>query len=969
MRTDPFLRQVAADLLSRFGDDLKDVGVVLTNKRPIVFLRKHLAELVGKPLWSPSFFTVQEFLRQSATVPEASPLAQFFILHRLHNTLLREEGRPEETPDEFYPLAEIILSDFAQLDYDLVAPEEVYAELRDIALLQQRFPHLSVDQQRFMRQFWESFSLGKQTAIQQKFLQLWGRLPTLYQRFKAELALQKLTTTAGIYRALAEGRADNPGFIDAYKQVAFVGFNALNQCEVKLFTQWQETQRARFYFDADNYYLDDDLQEAGLFLRKNILQYGLKNTLGEFPVTLASKTNRIELISTSGKVAQAKLLSKLLADRPAERGTPTNTAIILADESLLVPVLQSLPDGFDFNVTMGYPLTQSTLFGFIDGWLSVQQQLAANQGRYVHHLDVEAILSHPLSGILPEERDVLQQTINANEWLEVPVAELLLKSGSYPYFFVPRSGGEGLLQALHILLDGVLDYRQNSHSLRHIEAVLILAVKKALNLLQDGLMHYPELSMPFLCALIRKALKGISAPIEGEPLKGVQIMGLLESRCLDFEEVYIIGANEGKLPNITAAPTFIPDSIRRVHGLPVLENQDALSAYLFYRLLQHPQHISVVYNTVVDDSNNGEVSRFVRQLAFESRFTFQYRSQQQPIKTIPASPSLTLSKTGAVWHKLSRYLDDTNPDCPKLSASALTTYLQSPLLFFLKYIAGIKEPPKLTEEFEMNRLGSVVHQVMQDVYEQLKMNDDMITAQRIRQKISLLPQICLQALSKELYGEANRIRMPNSMQRILLKVAEEYAAVFLHYDAAQIAPLRIVELENERDYSVAFPIAVQGEPQTVKLYGIIDRVDEVNGKMRIVDYKTGRDEVKFNGLDALFAPASAKSNKAMIQTLFYTYVYEQVTGSRGVEPNLYIARKLRTEGTLFYTSGRGSRLVAEGAALEDIKSQFVTFLRQTLEELFNPDVPFRHNPDAVLYPNDPYREFLNQLQPLSDDET
>lgn len=963
----PFLRQVAADLLSRFGDDLKDVAVVLTNKRPIVFLRKHLADLSGKPLWSPSFFTIQEFLRQSASLPEASPLTQFFVLHGLHNGLLREEGRPEESPDEFYPLAETILSDFAQLDYDLVQPEEVYAELRDIALLQQRFPHLSAEQQRFMRQFWESFSVGKQTAIQQKFLQLWGRLPRLYQRFKEELARQRLATTAGIYRDLVEGRAAKPNFLAAYKQAAFVGFNALNRCEASLFTRWQDAGKALFYFDADSYYLDDELQEAGLFLRKNIRQYGLRNALGDFPAVLGAKTDRIELLATAGKVAQAKLLPNLLADRAADREAPTSTAVILADESLLIPVLQSLPDGLDFNVTMGYPLMQSTLFGYIDGWLAVQQQLAANQGRFVHHLDVEAMLTHPLSGISLEERMALQEQITANEWLEVPAAELRLKSGSYPAFFVLHSSNEAALQALHVLLDGVLHHRQRTDTLRHMEAVLILAVKKALNLLQEGLANHPELPMPFLCALIRKALQGVSAPIEGEPLKGIQIMGLLESRCLDFDEVYVVGANEGTLPNITAAPTFIPDSIRRAHGLPVLENQDALSAYLFYRLLHHPRRITVVYNAVVDDSNSGEVSRFVRQLAFESRFAFTHRSQQQPIKTISAPPSLNLPKTGAAWHKLSRYLDDTNPDRPKLSASALTTYLQSPLLFFLKYVAGIKEPPRVTEEFELNRLGSVVHRAMEDAYTQLKAENDPITAQGIRQQIKALPRTCLQALSKELYGEAGRIQTPNSMQRILLKVAEEYAAVFLHYDATHVAPLRIVELENERDYSFAFPITVQGQPRTVRLYGIIDRVDEVNGKTRIVDYKTGRDEVKYNGLDTLFAPASAKSNKAMIQTLFYTYVYEQVTGKRGVEPNLYIARRLRKEGPLFYMSGRGGRYLAEGAALEDIKAQFEVFLRQTLEELFNPDIPFRHNPDAVHYPNDPYREFIGMPQGIDEE--
>ncbi|MEC3881850.1 PD-(D/E)XK nuclease family protein [Parapedobacter sp. 10938] len=965
MSAAPFLRQVAADLLSRFGDDLKDVAVVLTNKRPAVFLRKHLADLAGKPLWSPAFFTVQEFFAQSATLPQGNVLAQFFILHRLHNGLLRDEGLPEETPDAFYSLAETILSDFAQLDYDLVDPGEVYAELRDIALLQQRFPHLSAEQQRFMRQFWESFSVGKQTAIQQKFLQLWGRLPRLYRQFKAELAQQGLTTSATTYRDLAEGHAANPQFIEAYKQVVFVGFNALSRCEIKLFTQWQEAGKALFYFDGDQYYTNDDLQEAGLFLRRNIGQHGLKNALGDFPSVLATKTSRLDVVAASGAVAQAKMLSAWLPTAAAGMASPTRTAIILADERLLIPLLQSLPEGADFNVTVGYPLVQSTLFGYIDLWLRIQQYYATHGAGAAHHLDVAAVLAHPLCGVAAAERRSIQQLINENQWLDVPAQALPLSSGSYPAFFTERKNSGALLQALHGLLEGVLEQRQRDKALQHIEAALLLATKKTLNLLHEGLASHPDLSVDFACALIQKALQSVSAPIEGEPLNGIQIMGLLESRCLDFDEVFIIGANEGALPKITAAPTFIPDSIRRAHGLPVLENQDALSAYLFYRLLQHPQRITVVYNQVVDEGNSGEVSRFVRQLAFESRLTYHHRVQRQPVRTVSPPNPVTVAKTGNVWQQMQRYVDVDAPDRLRLSASGLTTYLQSPLLFFLKYIAEIKEPPKVSEEFELNRLGSVVHGAMQTVYERLRTQHETIEAAHIRQQIAQLPQLCLGALAKELKLPDGKHLTPNSMHRILLKIATEYAAVFLRHDASEVAPLHIVELENDRDYAIEFPITVCGEEKTICLYGIIDRVDVVAGKTRVVDYKTGRDELKFSGYETLFAPASAKSNKAMIQTLFYTLLYEQVTGTAGVEPNLYVARKLRNEGSLFYMGGR-SGFVVEGAGLEDTKARFVEFLRHTLEELFNPDIPFGHNSNAVLYPGDPYQEFLGQ-QPAEEE--
>ena len=909
----------------------------------------------------PGVFHRTGIFAQSSPLPPSNGLAQFFTLHRLHNQLLRDEGLPEELPDEFYPLAETILADFAQLDYDLVDPAEVYAELRDIALLQQRFPHLSAEQQRFMRQFWESFSVGKQTAIQQKFLQLWGRLPRLYRQFKEVLAAEGLTTPATTYRDLAEGRAAHPRFMDGYKQVAFVGFNALSRCEIRLFGQWQDEGRALFYFDGDRYYVADELQEAGLFLRRNIGQYGLKNALGDFPSVLDTKTNRVDVIATSGAVAQAKMLSTLLPTAVSDTASPTRTAIILADESLLIPLLQSLPEGADFNVTVGYPLVQSTLFGYIDLWLRVQQYYATHRRSTVLQPEVEAVLTHPLCGVAAEERQTIQQQILANQWLEVPADALLLTSGSYPAFFAERKNCGALLEALHGLLEGVLEQRQRDGALQHIEAALLMAAKKAANVLHDGLAGHPGLSVTFACSLAQKALQGVTAPIEGEPLNGIQIMGLLESRCLDFDEVFIIGANEGALPKITAAPTFIPDSIRRAHGLPVLENQDALSAYLFYRLLQYPQRITVVYNQVVDERNSGEVSRFVRQLAFESRFSWHRRVQRQQVRTAPPPQPVAVAKTGAVREKLQRYVDVDAPDRLRLSASALTTYLQSPLLFFLKYIAEIKEPPKRSEEFELNKLGSVVHRAMQMVYERLRAQHETIEAAHIRQLIPQLPQLCLDALAKELDVPDGKQLTPNSMHRILLKIATEYAAVFLRHDASEVAPLHIAELENERDYAMEFPITVGGETKTVCLYGIIDRVDVVAGKTRIVDYKTGRDELKFSGYDTLFAPASTKSNKAMVQTLFYTLLYEQVTGTQGVEPNLYVARKLRNEGSLFYMGGR-SGFVAEGAALEDTKAGFVAFLRKTLEELFNTDIPFRHNGDAVLYPDDPYREFIGQHQ-------
>ncbi|SEN81167.1 PD-(D/E)XK nuclease superfamily protein [bacterium A37T11] len=960
MKEESFLKKVAADVWHRYGDNLRDIAIIFNNRRPIIFLRKHLADLSARPIWSPSFFTIQEFFSQTSANPEASHLTQFFILYHEHNELLKAEGRLTETIDEFYPLAEIILHDFAELDYELVNPAEVYAEIYDIASLQQQFPHLSPEQLRFMKLFWESFSASKQSAVQEKFLRLWARLPALYQRFRQQLAASNLSYTAGNYRDLATGYAAKRSIIDDYTKLVFVGFNALNRCESLLFSKWQDEGKALFYFDADPYYLDDERQEAGHFLRLNLHKYGLKNAMGHFPAYLAQKKQPIRIIETTGKVAQAKLLHTLLKPSVSQAASPASIAILLADESLLIPVLQSLPETpGGFNISMGYPLTQSALFGLLDLWLNVQQYLVANKGKAVYYRDVEVFLIHPFSNVPPAIQAQVRQQIKENEWLDVPVRHLSDISSVFPSFFDYSRSSWQIPQQLHRLLEGVLIGREQEGQLQHMEAALMLAVKKVINQLQQGIAGDTTLSPEFVILLLRKALQRITTPIEGEPLRGIQIMGLLESRCLDFDEIYILGVNEGILPKSNHASSYIPDNIRRAHGLPVMENQDALSAYLFYRLLQRSHQVTLVYNNQVDEQNTGEPSRFIRQLQFESSFTFKKTVQRQQVISADLPETLIIPKTGAIWQQLSQYLQPDHPKRPSISASAFTTYLQSPLLFFLKYIARIKEPPRLTEEFEMNKLGSVVHRAMQIAYEEMR-TAGWIQSQQIRAKIKELPRICLQALNLELFNSSDKISQPSSMQQIMLRIAEEYAAVYLQYDANEIAPLRIIELENEKDYSTDFSINVGGQEKKVRLYGIIDRIDQVNDKIRIVDYKTGRDELRFHSLETLMAPETNKSNKALIQTLFYTHIYEQVSGLRYIEPNLYAARKLRGEGPIFYTGTGAKRKLVEREYLEEIKSAFSDFLKSTLEEIFNPAIPFRHNPSALMYENDPYMEFLKE---------
>ncbi|ALL04208.1 ATP-dependent nuclease subunit B [Pedobacter sp. PACM 27299] len=950
-----FLKEVAEDLVKRLGSDLHHAAVVFNNKRPVPYLQNHLADTLRKPFWAPSFFTIQEFFALSTHLQVADGFNQFFTLLKEYNKLIIEEGGKSLNPDVFYPIARIILSDFSQIDNDLVNADQLFQELEDIAVIEKDFQHLTAEQQLFLEQFWSSFSAGKQQYHQEQFIRMWRRMPKLYRGFHAALREKGYTTMAYIYRQLAEGKADKPEFIDDFKngKIVFAGFNALSNAEAVIFKQWNKDEKALFYFDVDKYYMEDETQEAGLFLRKNIQRLGLPNALGEARDLIRGQQKEINVYKTQGQTAQAKILhQELLQDYPLldVADNAGKIALILADESLLLPVLQTIPTKYqhaggisniELNVTMGYPLLATSIFGLADLWLSVQAQLIDGKKDTIYYREVEAFLSHPLTGVLPIDRDAVQQEILKAQLIDVPI-KTLHKDPLSILFFSKVDAGLIAIEHLQQVFKLILERQLEEKTLKQTEADLFGATLKELNRLHDTLADYAaHLPLSFVLSLMQKAVQGIAVPLSGEPLQGVQVMGLLESRSLDFEHVYVLGVTEGILPQINVSPSFIPDSIRRAYGLPVIENQDAISAYMFYRLLQRSNKVSLVYNGQADDSNTGEPSRFLKQLEFESGYTFKYFDQSQSLAIEP-KVEFEIKKEGEVLRRLYTYLDNQEENPVKLSATRLTTYLNCPLQFFYKYIAKVEEPEELAENMEANSIGSILHKVMELFYQKLKGESPYITKERIAENRKQLKEMCKLAFAIEMFDTEEILLEYSGMQQVMLAIVAEYANVILDHDEQQ-APFSIVELENNKDYDkVTFPIHVKGEERKLTLLGIIDRVDQRNGVTRIVDYKTGRDEVGFSSIDELFDSESGKQNKALVQTLFYTYVYEQTRKISGVEPNLYIVRKMRDEGTLFYLKENRKRVLLQAEHLEDLKGNFTQLLRQKLEELFNPDLPFKH---------------------------
>ncbi|OYD40593.1 PD-(D/E)XK nuclease family protein [Sphingobacterium cellulitidis] len=948
-----FLRLVAEDIQTRFGQEISDIAIVFNNKRPITYLKKHLVDVYGKAIWSPQFYTIQEFFGQSSNDLQATPLNQFFYLYELHNELLIKEGRDPESLEEFYPIAEIILSDFGQIDYDLVPVDQIYMELFDTTEIDITFQHFTEEQQSFIKQFWKSFSMKGHTAVQQRFLALWKRLPVLYNAFKEKLKQEKQTNFPTIYRELAEGKSEIQSFIKKYKKVLFVGFNALNRAEATLFKKWQNEDLALFYFDVDAHYLDDNLQEAGLFLRRNLFQTGLQNALGEAPNIIGNRNGEVNLYKSLGKNSEAKLLHNVLQKHEFDFKNET-AAILLADESLLVPLLQSLP-AIDLNITTGYPLIQSPIYGILDLWLEVQLLVSQQKKDKIPYQLLETFLSHPMTKVSWKQKQEIQIESSKKQLFEIPVAEINVSSSVLGSFFKPLQNPKDLIPKMIGLIDDLLSSLTLEGRTRLIESNLLIEAKKVLNQLHLGFEKLGNLSVLFQSGLIKKALSPINSAIEGDQLYGIQIMGLLESRCLNFDHVYILGANEGILPKTSSSATFLPNNLRKAYGLPVLENQDALSAYLFYRHFQYSDDIHLFFNGIVDESSSGEESRFIKQLDYETNFNFIQHAQVQPL-LFPVQPQeLLIEKKGEIWDKLfNSYIGSQKP----ISASAFTSYLMSPLQFFLKYVAEIKEPPTISQEFEMNKLGTVIHECMERLLTPLLSKNDFVPTSELQSALDLVDSVVIDEIAKQYESELQKLEDLNSLQRIMHKISSEYIKMYLQYDMDQYESIKIVELENDKDYLLDFEIQVNGKPEKVKLYGIIDRVDEVITKqgirkLRIVDYKTGADQVVFGNLEKVFAENT--ENKALLQTLFYAYVYEEKSGIQGLEPHLYVARRMGEDGTLF--RNKSGSMVFEDLILEDQKKVFVEFLREKLEELFNPEIPFKHNPEAQVYPSDPYGLF------------
>ncbi|HEY3430258.1 MAG TPA: PD-(D/E)XK nuclease family protein [Cyclobacteriaceae bacterium] len=921
----PFLH-ILAEKLYKEHPKLDTLTLVFPNRRAALYFRKYLSQVLSKPAFAPKLLTIEEFVSGFSTLKVPDKLE---LVHRLYksyyDTHKKSASIAEEEPfDQFYFWGDMLVRDFDEVDKYMVNADLLFKDLSNQKELDSSFDFFTDEQREFLKSFWSDFDdrSGKNKG---KFLQVWKRLPEVHQAFKKQLLENGLAYEGMLHREVAE-RLVKGEIRPEIQNLFFVGFNALTLAEEKIISWFVEHEKAEVHWDADAYYLNNKTQEAGEFFR----QYQNHAVLGKtFPADVPSNfqsSKSVKVFGAAQPVGQAKLLSQLLKEQLDKGINPEETLVVLPDEKLMLPVLHGIPPSVEkLNVTMGFPLTNTPTFNLIELLVELQMN---RKGDFYNHRQVLALLGHSYV--------VASHPASTNEKRKKIVQDNMVSvMGSFlrtDHVLLKQIFCEVTEKSILDYLRQVLQLVGSLENIDELDKEYALYFLKFLNRMEDVLgVQYSNLKA-FL-RLFRQLVKAQKIPFTGEPLRGLQIMGVLETRNLDFKNVFILSLNEGALPSGGSKGSYIPYNIRRAYRLPTVEHQDAIYAYLFYRVLQRAENIFLFYNTETDVLGQGEMSRYLQQLLYESDLKAERQVLHNPIQPLAIKP-ITISKNKDILDKLS-LLNEGNVYFKGISPSALNSYIECRLKFYFRYIAKIKEPNEVEEDIDARIMGNFLHDVMELFYKRLREQKknktvevgDFDNAEKVIDKLIeevFIAQYNLEP-GKKVEFEGQRL--------VVREVVKRFAMRIVSLDK-EYAPFTMEAIEQG---GMLYRIKINQSPGWAVIGGKIDRVDSKNNSIRIIDYKTGKDKLDFDGVPSLFV-RDEKRNKAVFQTILYALLYKSNVTDNGVRliPGLINRINLFEDAFQFgFTMNR--------IPLHDINPllpEFETHLRTLLEEIFNPEEKF-----------------------------
>ena len=815
-----FLYQIAKHYVSEYDGDLKDVCFVFPSRRSSLFFRKYLGLCSSGPLFSPELLTVSDLFDRLSPYARADRIELVSILYKHYVELGAAAGLMCDSFDEFVYKADTLLSDFNDVDQYDVDAASLFTNVRDLESISTDYDYLSEGQREAIRNFWKiTLDNSSQRPGKMRFLQVWNILGPLYDAFTGDLASRGIAYDGMMTREVARMADSHDARLDEvlskYDRIVFVGHNALSVCERKLFDYVRNSGKGDFYWDFNGELLRDSNNKASQFISGYISDYPSRYALED----KAEGYPDVEVISVPSATGQAKKVAECLHGL-----NPDSTAIVLPDESLLMPLLNSVPEEITkINVTMGYGLSNSALAALMSslGPLQLNRRTKGGETTF-YHKDVTAVLSHPfVLNACSDESKALQTRINLNNLVQVP-ASLLCE------------GQPELLAAIFRPVDSVDEaYDWQLHVIELLAGRISDLEKEFAYGYYKAISHIRDLQIPYLDKLetyfhfLRQITARLNVPFRGEPLHGLQVMGPLETRALDFENVIILSVNEGTFPAKNQIDSYIPYSLRRGFGLPTPELFDSISAYHFYRSIYRARKVVLMYDSRTFGVHSGEPSRFIMQL----KHHYTQVPLVEKVCTYTISPAergtASVVKDEEVMKQLKEvYVDEGH----SFSASSLNDYMGCPLKFYYTKVKGIKESDKVDEGFESGPFGTAFHGVMEKLYDPYRneiISPDVI-GRLLGEKEKLDALICSQL------DEAFRYNgLPISGKRLVtFEMLRKIVLATLEYDR-NYAPF--IYLDGER--KIYADLDVDGVK--VNLMGIIDRLDSKEGTVRIVDYKTG----------------------------------------------------------------------------------------------------------------------------------
>ena len=847
-----FLGRVASKAIHQNPESIEDLTIVLPNRRSIVFLKAEFQKRLKHNSWLPNFYSLEDFVQELGGYQQIDQLDLVFELYKVHQSI---EGDKAESFSEFITWGTTLLQDFNEIDRYLVDAKELFGFISEAKAI-------------------ETWNVEGQelSSFQEQYLRFWQNLYRYYNLFSEQLEGSAKVYQGKGFRKVAEliHQLDTKQFGKVY----FTGFNALTNAEEKIVDFFVREREAEILWDADEYYLEDNYQEAGNFLRDHHKKWG--NDFSWVSDDLLQGEKEVSIYGVAGNFGQAKLVGNLIDSE----GVETNKAIVLSDESLLLPVLESIPQHFNaINVTMGYPLSLSIFYNWFESYIFLyrrtskwKKETAETVIKEFYYKDINAFLKNVVFQFLSIEK-------------KKKIHGFLYQLKQEQLIFVDHNKLDGIQLGIGIslfqlsenpsanIIDNCLKLIElikvdGKESISTIEKECLFAFYKTFNRLKelnDGVEEQMDLETFY--QLFKQVCSKQTIDFVGEPLGGLQVMGVLESRTLDFEEVIITSVNEGVLPSGKTQNSFIPFDIKRKFGLPAYKEKDAIFSYHFYRLLQRAKKITILYNSKVNQLQGGEMSRFIKQLLHELPF----KNKKARIISKNLTPLLERSdKRNVEIHKNDSIVDAIRSHLEAgLSPSAINAFLNCELDYYYQYILGLREQESVEEKVENNTFGTIVHNVMECLY--VPFLGKVLDKGMLQDIQSNVHQELINQFKSEL-GAVPK----HGNHKLTFEIARVYIQNLIQFDLQQINLGNEVQLlKVEEAFESCFEVPYKSKFQKITLKGKIDRIDRVNGKMRIIDYKTGGvqlGDLSFQNTEALLG---GKKDKA-VQMLIYKMAFQKV---------------------------------------------------------------------------------------------